>query len=106
VEVDYRSQGLEGVLYKLELAMSAGGQLQTDQLRLPCDAGQSAVLRGGGEVIYRLGSEAVRITGGSDEHNSTEAMRGSEPADVSAFTLYCTDVTPVEGTLRIERALS
>ena len=106
VEVDYRSQGLEGVLYKLELAMSAGGQLQTDQLRLPCDAGQSAVLRGGGEVIYRLGSEAVRITGGSDEHNSTEAMRGSEPADVSAFTLYCTDVAPVEGTLRIERALS
>ena len=103
VDVDYRSQGLEGVLYKLELAMSAGGQLETDQLRLPCDAGQSVVLRSGGEAMYRLGSDVVRMTGGSDEHNSTRAMRGSEPPDASAFTLYCTGVTPVEGTLRIER---
>ena len=103
VDVDYRSQGLEGVLYKLELAMSAGGQLETDQLRLPCDAGQSAVLRSGGEAMYRLGSDVVRMTGGSDEHNSTRAMRGSEPPDASAFALYCTGVTPVEGTLRIER---
>lgn len=102
IEIAYRSRGLEGVLYKLELIMSAGGQLETEALRVPCEAGQSAVLRRG-SATYRLGQDAVCISGGSDGHNSTAAMRGSEPADTSAFTLYCTAVTPVEGVLRIER---
>lgn len=102
IEVHLQTTGLEGVLYKLELLLSADGQLETDVLRLPCAAGQSAVLCDG-DAVYRCGRDAIRIGGGFGVHNSTAAMRGSEAPDTSAFTLYFTAVTPVDRVVRIER---
>jgi hypothetical protein len=98
------SSGVAGVLYKVELLLAAGGWLETPDLKLPGGAGRWALL-GGARATYTRGFDRIEILGGFAEHAFTTSMRGSEPQDPNAFTLYCTGYTPMdrEIIIRAER---
>jgi len=100
VELRLSSDGVPGVLFKLEFLLSPGGWLETDCMRIPAAAGGWAILKGA-EAGYRLGTDRIAIRGGFAEHNSTILMRGSEPQDPSCFTLFCTGYTPIGRTVEI-----
>lgn len=103
VELRLASQGVPGVLFKLELLLSPGGWLETEGLRMPAAAGAWAALKGP-EAVYTLGADRIAVRGGFAQHNSTVQMRGSEPQDMHCFTLCCTGYTPMDRTVEI-RAL-
>ena len=96
-----RSSGIAGVLAKVELLCSAGGWLETPDLRIPGQAGHWALLRGR-SASYTLGFDRLAIRGGFAEHASTVAMRGSEPPEAGSFTIFCTGYTPLDREMEID----
>lgn len=100
VEVDARSTGLEGVLYKVELAFAPAGWCETECTREPGAPGRYVIVSGG-RVRYLLGWDAIAVDGGFAEHNYAADMRGSEPPDPDAFTVFFTGVSPIRRTVRL-----
>jgi hypothetical protein len=100
VEVDARSSGLEGVLYKLELVFVPGGWFETECTREPGTPGRYVIVSGG-RVRYQVGWDGIGVDGGFAEHNYAADMRGSEPPEPDAFTVFFTGVSPIGRTVRL-----
>jgi len=89
------------VLVKVEILLTAGGWIETSDIRIPAPPGGWAILRGP-TARYSLGPDVIEIRGGFAEHASTVAMRGSEPQATDCFTLFLTGSTPLDRELAIE----
>jgi hypothetical protein len=100
VEVKACSTGLEGVLYKLELAFAPGGWCETECTREPGAPGRYVIVSGG-RLRYLVGWDVIAVDGGFAEHNYAADMRGSEPPAPEAFTVFFTGVSPIRRTVRL-----
>ncbi|MBT3271761.1 MAG: hypothetical protein HN368_01300, partial [Spirochaetales bacterium] len=93
VSLKLEADGPKDMLYRIELIFPAGGFFETDSASIPGTAGSGGILKTA-ECRYRLGNDSIQIAGGFAEHLRGQALRGGEPQDTDAFTLYCTGYIP------------
>lgn len=94
-----KAAGVENAPLRVEMAVYGAQKLLADSF--VCDAlpGEHIVLKQGSVAMCNT-SESIQIEGGFGTHLFTEGKFGSEAKSPYAFTVYCTDSTEFEHTLR------
>lgn len=99
VNLRVRSQrGMPHVPVVLECWFNAPGQLDTGEISLPAQAGQSLLLKAG-RLTYRIGQDAITIGPGSYGHRMTDTPIADGSGE--RFRVVMTDWTPVDRELQI-----
>jgi hypothetical protein len=93
VKIKVGIDGVENVPIKIELMLSTGGRLETDDTIMGGEAGSSIILKKG-DAAYTLDRSVIKIKNGVAAHWNAGNMRGTQPASGSHFTIYMTGFTP------------
>ena len=97
IELSLDVSGTDGVPVALEITLRPGGQLAGEGLA-PLQDAPNACLLAEGFATYELAGRGLRIGPGFRRHTWTQ-LRGAEPR-LPGVTLYLTDFTPLNKTLR------
>jgi hypothetical protein len=93
IKVKVGIDGAENVPIKIELMLSAGGRLETEDIIINGDAGNNLILKNGG-AAYTLDRNVINIKNGVAAHWNAGNMRGTRPASSDHLTIYMTGFTP------------
>ncbi len=99
VTVRLVSQGVAGVLWRIEMMVPANGFAVTEGLTVPAVADGWALCRG--DVTYERMADAVTVSGGTCRHRFARELRGGQEPQPGVFTLYYTGFTPMDETITI-----
>ncbi len=100
VELRFQVHGVEDAPFRIEAAVCGADYVSGRQFDLKAAAGCSMILKEG-TAVFTNESESVEAGPGFGRHHFTVGNFGSEAASTYAFTLYCTDYTEFDHTLRI-----
>ena len=93
IKVKVKIDGAENVPIKIELMLSAGGRLETEDIIVNGEAGNNLILKKG-DALYSLGGDVINIENGAAAHWNAGNMRGTQPASGDHLTIYMTGFTP------------
>ncbi len=107
IELAISVTGCDRVPFKAEMLFTAGAVITGAGFTLAGREGTGitagSLSEEGSFVDVRLGSEALTVGPAFARHRYTSTMRGSDPPGDDEATLYFTDYTPVNRTIRITR---
>lgn len=101
IDLHISVQGCDRVPIKVEFALPQKAFLCNESFWLKGGEAQAVTVRNG-SVTATIGEDGVRIGPAFASHLFTEGNDKSEPRDPHFTTLYFTDYTPVDRTVRIE----
>lgn len=96
-----KTEGCDRVPFKMELCFKPGCVIKTDNVTLNAVENGQAIIKNG-DFTASKGNDIIKFSGAFGSHRYAEDMRGSEPKNSSAFTVYFTDFTNVDQELIIE----
>ena len=100
VNLHIRTDGTEGIPWKLEMILDPGGTMHSQGTTIPGSVGGWAVL--GGSGLYAINNMWMSIKGGTNQHEYAPNMRNADPKSTEGFTLYNTGFTPADHKVTIE----
>jgi len=100
LELHMHSQGVEGVLYKLEFILDSGGILETPGTFYKSSSGDSIIIKEG-YCIYKNKLDKIKFGPGFASHVFADNMRGSDSQSEQGFTVYFTGETPLNRKIEV-----
>lgn len=95
------SRGVERLPCKLELIFPPDGFFDSNQTQCKTAAGQHLMVKHG-DFTYNKEDDIIRVEGAFGGNTSYHHdLRGSLPPETNAFTVYCTEFSPFEKTVKI-----
>lgn len=100
LEVSMCTSGVSGAPWRVELAFSGIARISNPHMTMPICGDEVLVLRDSDFVVSN-GSSAMEVGPAFGVHHFTEGKEDSEAKTPGAATVYLTDYTPFERTIRI-----
>lgn len=89
--------GMDNVPFMAEFLFAAGGVAETKDIAFHANAGETAFLKSD-YVLYHVGNDYIKITGGNDSHRNTKYSEGEK----GMFRVVVPDITPVKRRIELE----
>ena len=100
VDVTFKTSGVEGAPWRIEIAFNGVEFMQNDHLAMPVTGSEILVVKDGYLEAYNEG-DSITVGPCFGKHRFTEGKEDSEAKTAGAATLYLTDYTEFEHTIQI-----
>ncbi len=100
IDVRVKTSGVEGAPWRIELAFNGVTFISGEGLEAPCAGGEILVIKNG-QIRCSNASDALILGPAFGTHRFTEGKEDSELRNVGASTVYFTDYTAFDHTIRI-----